>query len=264
MTSDTGKDGRPENDGEFDEPRDGRDPALDQEFREYAKTRDLRLRQQLVTAHLDLAQQLARRFSGRNESLDDLTQVASIGLLKAVDGFDPELGFAFSSYATRTIIGELKRHFRDRGWSVRAPRRVQELYLQLGPTVEDLSQRLGRSPVIAEVAKSVGTSQEEVLEALEAGHNYRSMSLDQLGYEEETRHPRLGQVDRSFATTEERSVLLPALARLPEREREILRLRFVDDLTQSEIAERIGISQMQVSRLLARSLAALRQAYDRE
>lgn len=235
---------------------------VDEQFREFAATRDPALRDRLVTEHLDLARQLSRRFAHRSEPLDDLMQVASIGLIKAVEGFDPDLGFAFSAYATRTILGELKRHFRDRGWSVRAPRRVQELYLQLGPAVEELSQRLGRSPTVAEVSEHVGATEDEVLEAFEAGRGYRSASLDEPGPDGETQQAKLGSEDRAFHTAEERSVLLPALAQLPERERLILQLRFVDDLTQSEIANRVGISQMHVSRLLARSLNVLREAYE--
>jgi RNA polymerase sigma-B factor len=237
-----------------------RDDA-DERFRQFAATRDLALRDELVTEHLDLARQLSRRFAHRSEPLDDLMQVASIGLIKAVEGFDPDLGFAFSAYATRTILGELKRHFRDRGWSIRAPRRVQELYLQLGPAVEELSQRLGRSPTVSEVSQEVGASEDEVLEAFEAGRGYRSASLDEPGPDGESQQTKIGTEDRAFTTAEERSVLLPALEHLPERERTILQLRFVDDLTQSEIAARVGISQMHVSRLLARSLTFLRQAY---
>ncbi len=236
----------------------------EERFRRFAQTRDPALRDELVTEHLDLAYQLARRFAHRSEPLDDLIQVASIGLIKAVEGFDPELGFAFSAYATRTILGELKRHFRDRGWSVRAPRRIQELYLRLGPTVEELSQRLGRTPTVAEVAEEVGAGEDEVLEAFEAGRGYRSASLDEPGPDGETQEAKLGTEDRAFSTAEERSILLPALERLPERERRILQLRFVEDLTQSEIASRVGISQMHVSRLLARSLRMLRECYVQE
>lgn len=240
------------------------DRHLDEVFREFATTRSPVLREELVTAHLDLARQLARRFAHRSEPLDDLVQVASIGLIKAVEGFDPDLGFAFSAYATRTILGELKRHFRDRGWSIRAPRRIQELYLQLGPAVETLSQSLGRSPTVPEVAAAVGADEDEVLEALEAGRGYRSASLDEPGPDGESQQSKLGGEDRGFTAVEERSVLLPALGLLPEREQTILRLRFVDDLTQSEIATRLGISQMHVSRLLSRSLAVLRDVYHQE
>src|SRR5437660_1656423 len=151
---------------------------LRRKFDEYHRTADPRLRDELVTAHLGLAEYLARRFANRGEPLDDLVQVASVGLLKAVDRFDPERGLEFSTYATPTIVGELKRHFRDKGWAVRVPRRVQELHLRLGGVLNTLSQDLGRSPTIAEIAERAEVSEEDVLEALEAGHAYRFTSLD--------------------------------------------------------------------------------------
>lgn len=231
-------------------------------FEEFARTRERALRDELVRSHLWLAEQLAKRFANRNEPLDDLIQAASIGLIKAVEGFKPDLGFEFSAYASKTIIGELKRHFRDHGWSVRAPRRIQELYLSLAQTVEDLSQRLGRAPTVAELAAETMSSEEEVLEALEAGHAYRSASLDSPGPEGETLGNRLGTEDSEFDKAIDRSVLLPYLEALPERERLIVQLRFIEDLTQSEIATRIGLSQMHVSRLLTRSLSTLRTAID--
>jgi len=233
-------------------------------FVTYAQDRDVGLREQLVAAHLGLAEYLARRFANRGEPLDDLVQVASLGLIKAVDRFDPERGVEFSTYATHTIVGELKRHFRDRGWAVRAPRRMQELYLRLGKVVATLGQELGRSPTIAELAAEVSVSEEDVLEALEAGQAYRSTSLDApAGTDEgETLGARLGEEDASLENAESRATLSPLLAQLPQRERLILRLRFFDGLTQSEIASRLGISQMHVSRLLARSVSALRSAAD--
>src|SRR6266705_2851380 len=151
---------------------------LRQKFAEYAETRDQTLRDELVGAHLGLAEYLARRFTNRGEPLDDLTQVASVGLLKAVERFDPERGLEFSTFATPTIVGELKRHFRDKGWAVRVPRRVQELHLRLGHVVNLLGQELGHSPTIAEIAQRARVSEEEVLEAIEAGHAYRYTSLD--------------------------------------------------------------------------------------
>jgi RNA polymerase sigma-B factor len=235
--------------------------VLNAKLREFARTRDPRLRDELITAHVGLVEQLAKRFANRSEPLDDLVQAGSIGLIKAVEGFDPDLGFEFAAYATKTIVGELKRHFRDKGWSVRAPRRVQELYLNLGQTVEELSQRLGRSPTVKELAAETGVTEDAVLEALEAGHAYRSTSLDSPGPEGETLGNRLGADDLEFDKAEDRAVLLPRLQALPARERLILKLRFVDDLTQSEIAQRVGLSQMHVSRLLARSLAMLHEAY---
>jgi RNA polymerase sigma-B factor len=209
-----------------------------------------------------LAEYLARRFANRGEPLDDLVQVASLGLIKAVDRFDPTREVAFSTYATHTIVGELKRHFRDKGWAVRAPRRMQELYLSLGKVVAALGQELGRSPTIAELAAEVQVSEEEVLEALEAGQAYRSTSLDApAGTEEgETLGARLGGEDPSLEDAESRATLSPLLGQLGRRERLILHLRFFDGLTQSEIANRLGISQMHVSRLLARSVSQLRNA----
>src|SRR5881227_683180 len=158
-------------------PEEERD-ELRRKFEAYSQSRDPALRDQLVTAHLGLAEYLARRFANRGEPLDDLIQVASVGLLKAVDRFDPERAVEFSTYATHTIVGELKRHFRDKGWAVRAPRRMQELYLRLGKLVASLSQELGRSPTIPELAAEAQVSEEEVLEALEAGQAYRFASLD--------------------------------------------------------------------------------------
>jgi RNA polymerase sigma-B factor len=235
---------------------------LRRQFATYAKSREPALRDELVSAHLGLAEYLARRFANRGEPLDDLIQVASLGLLKALDRFDPERGVEFSTYATHTIVGELKRHFRDKGWSIRAPRRMQELYLRLGKVVASMGQELGRSPTIAELAMETKVSEEEVLEALEAGQAYRSASLDVATEEGESLATRLGEEDPSLEDAERRATLSPLLAQLPPRERLILQLRFFDGLTQSEIANRLQISQMHVSRLLARSLAQLRAAAD--
>ncbi|HEX2047859.1 MAG TPA: RNA polymerase sigma factor SigF [Acidimicrobiales bacterium] len=238
---------------------------LRRKFHEYAKTRDRALRDDLVTAHMGLAEYLARRFTNRGEPLDDLIQVAALGLLKAVDRFDPERGLEFSTYATPTIVGELKRHFRDKGWAVRVPRRVQELHLRLGSVVSNLSQELGRSPTIGEIAQAAAVSEEEVLEAIEAGHAYRFTSLDApSGNEDEmTLSAELGAEDQGLIDSEHRVTLSPLIAQFPPRERTILHLRFFEGMTQSEIAGRLGISQMHVSRLLARALSQLRtQAED--
>jgi len=232
-----------------------------EKFAEFAATRDPALRDDLVTAHLGLAHQLARRFVNRGESYDDLVQVASMAIVKSVDRFDPDRGVEFSTFATRTVLGELKRHFRDKGWAVRAPRRIQELYLELGQTVGSLSQELGRSPTVAELAAATGASEESVLEALEAGQGYRTSSIDAPDRQEETLAERIGGEDPTFGNVDDRSILAPALARLAPREQTILRLRFADGLTQSEIASRIGVSQMHVSRLLAASLERLRQEF---
>ena len=238
---------------------------LRRKFAEFATSRDASLRDQLVEAHLGLAEYLARRFSNRGEPLDDLVQVASVGLLKAVDRFDPERGVEFSTYATHTIVGELKRHFRDKGWAVRAPRRMQELYLRLGKIIGTISQELGRSPTIPELAAEAQVSEEEVLEALEAGQAYRFASLDAPSPGDDdgdSLGAHMGADDPGMRDAEHRAALSPLIAGLPPREQRILHLRFFEGLTQSEIAARLGISQMHVSRLLARSLAQLRSAAD--
>ncbi len=236
-----------------------RPPVPRERWVEFAATRDERLRDELVTEHIGLARRLAHRFANRGEPYDDLVQVGSIALIKAVDRFDPDRGVEFTTYATGTVIGELKRHFRDKGWAVRAPRRIQELYLELGHTIDALSQELGRPPTVAELAESIGVSQDAILEAIEAGQGYRSSSIDAPGQRDETLADRLGSDDAGVAVVDERSVLAPALAALPERQQQVVRLRFIEGLTQSEIASRVGISQMHVSRLLAQSLTRIRE-----
>ncbi|HET9443885.1 MAG TPA: SigB/SigF/SigG family RNA polymerase sigma factor [Acidimicrobiales bacterium] len=235
-------------------------------FVRFAASRDERLRAELIEAHLGLAEYLARRFANRGEPLDDLVQVASTGLIKAVDRFEPERGLEFSTYATHTIVGELKRHFRDKGWAVRVPRRMQELHLRLSSLVSTLNQELGRSPTVAEIATAAGVSEEEVLEAVEAGQAYRFTSLDAPAPGEEggSLVSTLGQDDEQLVEAEHRVALSPLLRRIPARQQKILHLRFFEGLTQSEIAGRLGISQMHVSRLLARSLAQLREAADED
>jgi len=215
-------------------------------------------RDRLVTDHLGLARQLARRFAHRGEPLDDLVQVASLGLVTSAQRFDPDRGVEFSAFATRTIIGELKRHFRDKGWAVRASRRVQELYLELGHATASLGQRLGRMPTVAELAEETGAGEEAVLEALEAGQGYRASSIDTSDGEDEVLVARLGAPDGAYEVVEDRELLGPALATLPAREQAILHMRFVEGRTQSEIAAVVGVSQMHVSRLLTASLQTLR------
>jgi RNA polymerase sigma-B factor len=244
------------------------DPAgreqLRAKFVEYAASDRRELRDELVAAHLGLAEYLARRFANRGEPLDDLIQVASLGLVKAVDRFDPDRGVEFSTYATHTIVGELKRHFRDKGWAVRAPRRTQELYLRLNKVISTLGQTLGHSPTIAELAAEVQVSEEEVLEALEAGQAYRFASLDAPSGDSEAPSyaSYLGGEDPGIDTAERRAVLAPLLDKLAPREQLIVHLRFFQGMTQSEIATHLGISQMHVSRLLARSVTQLRAAAD--
>ena len=229
-------------------------------FSELARSGDQGLRSELVEAHIGLAHHLARRFVYRGESYEDLVQVGSLALIKAVDRFDPDRGVEFTTFASKTILGELKRHFRDKGWAIRAPRRLQELYLQLNYSVSTLSQEFGRSPTISELAADTGAPEEQVLEALEAGQSYRSTSLDGSGPDDEGLGARLGVEAREVGTVEWRATLEPYLRALPEREQTILRLRFIVGLTQSEIASHLSISQMHVSRLLARSLSSLRES----
>ena len=217
------------------------------------------MREQLIESHLGLVEYLARRFAGRGEPLDDLVQVATIGLVKAVDRFDPDREVEFSTYATPTIVGELKRHFRDKGWAVRVPRRLQELNLRLGPVIGTLSQKLQRSPTVAEIAKAAEASEDEILEALDSAHAYSLISLD-AGLSEEglSYHEQIGGEDESLEALEDRLSVGPLLRNLPARDRQMLHLRFFKGMTQSEIAAELGISQMHVSRLLAKTLATLR------
>ncbi|WDN53915.1 RNA polymerase sigma factor SigF [Streptomyces clavuligerus] len=218
------------------------------------------LRNQLVRMHLPLVEHLARRFRNRGEPLDDLTQVATIGLIKSVDRFDPERGVEFSTYATPTVVGEIKRHFRDKGWAVRVPRRLQELRLALTTATAELSQLHGRSPTVHELAERLGISEEEVLEGLESANAYSTLSLDVPDTDDESPAvaDTLGAEDEALEGVEYRESLKPLLEDLPPREKRILLLRFFGNMTQSQIAQEVGISQMHVSRLLARTLAQLR------
>ncbi len=220
-----------------------------------------RIRDELVEMHLPLVEYLARRFRNRGEPLDDLVQVATIGLIKSVDRFDLERGVEFSTYATPTIVGEIKRHFRDKGWAIRVPRRLQELKLSLTKATSELSQRLGRSPTVGELAGHLGMSEEEVLEGLESANAYSAVSLDAPdGGDEDSPAvaDTLGVEDESLEGVEYRESLKPLLDQLPPREKRILLLRFFGNMTQSQIAADLGISQMHVSRLLARTLTELR------
>ena len=228
---------------------------------EYHESGDPALRDRIVEIHLGLAEYLARRFDRRGEPLDDLVQVASLALIHAVDRFDPTRGLEFTTFAVPTIVGELKRYFRDKGWALRVPRRLQELHLRLATTVAELTHELGRSPSIPEIADRAQASTDEVIEAMEAGRAYRSSSLDApiSGDDPTAQSWKLGQPDDNFTGIDERSELASLLRDLPERERTILLLRFYEGMTQSEIAERIGISQMHVSRLLSRTLEQLRR-----
>ncbi|WP_330337866.1 RNA polymerase sigma factor SigF [Streptomyces sp. NBC_00557] len=230
--------------------------TLDPGSPEYAE-----LRNQLVRMHLPLVEHLARRFRNRGEPLDDLTQVATIGLIKSVDRFDPERGVEFSTYATPTVVGEIKRHFRDKGWAVRVPRRLQELRLSLTTATAELSQLHGRSPTVHELAEKLAISEEEVLEGLESANAYSTLSLDVPDTDDESPAvaDTLGAEDEALEGVEYRESLKPLLEDLPPREKRILLLRFFGNMTQSQIAQEVGISQMHVSRLLARTLAQLRE-----
>ncbi|MFC9468290.1 RNA polymerase sigma factor SigF [Streptomyces coelicoflavus] len=230
--------------------------TLTKESPEYAE-----LRNRLVRMHLPLVEHLARRFRNRGEPLDDLTQVATIGLIKSVDRFDPDRGVEFSTYATPTVVGEIKRHFRDKGWAVRVPRRLQELRLALTTATAELSQLHGRSPTVHELAEKLSISEEEVLEGLESANAYSTLSLDVPDTDDESPAvaDTLGAEDEALEGVEYRESLKPLLEDLPPREKRILLLRFFGNMTQSQIAQEVGISQMHVSRLLARTLAQLRE-----
>ena len=218
-------------------------------------------RERRIGELMPLVSSLARRYAGRGEELDDLEQVGMVGLIKAVDGFDPERGVDLVSYAVPTILGEIKRHFRDRGWSVNVPRRLKDLSIRVNGAIEDLAKLEGRSPSIAAIARYAGLSEEEVLEALEAARAYSTDSLSAPAGTDASDPDLLstiGREDQAYERGENRQLLADALARLGEREQQIMTLRFFGGLTQSEIARRIGISQMHVSRLIRKSLEQLR------
>jgi RNA polymerase sigma-B factor len=226
---------------------------------------DERAREELIERYLPLARRLARRYQRSEEPLEDLTQVASLGLVKAVDRYDEHRDTAFSSFAVPTILGELRRHFRDRTWSVRVPRELQELALRVDKTASALSSEHGRAPTVGEIAVAMDCSEEQVLEALQAAGAYRAGSLDaprSITGEEagESVGETIGVQEGGFERAEERATLGPLFARITERERLVLTLRFAEDLTQAEIGERIGVSQMQVSRLIRQALARLRES----
>ncbi|MFF0146696.1 RNA polymerase sigma-28 (SigD/FliA/WhiG) subunit [Amycolatopsis sulphurea] len=224
-----------------------------------------RLRRKLIEEHLPLAEHIAQRFSGRGEPRDDLVQVARLGLVKAVDRFDPDRANDFLAFAVPTVMGEVRRYFRDAGWSIRVPRRLKELHLSVAHATATLSQQYGHAPSRSDVAEHLDLAPEEVTEALVAGNAYRTSSLDcALPDEPETPAPAdfLGEDDIEFERAEIHEVLQPMLRRLPDRERAIIAMRFFGNMTQSKIAERIGLSQMHVSRLLAQSLEQLRKMLD--
>ena len=232
-------------------------------LRRYHEEGDLQARERLIEQYMSLVRSLARRYSYRGEQLEDLVQIGAIGLIKAIDRFDLNRGVELTTYATPNIIGEIKRHFRDKGWSVRVPRGLQELNVQLSRLVEQLTVQLSRSPTIPELAKAAGVQEEEVLEALESGRAYTSLSLSVGGGggDDDDLDPleSLGTEEHQYEVSEDRAVLAPGFKVLDERERKILQLRFFDGLTQSQIAQQVGISQMHVSRLIRRSLEKIRE-----
>jgi RNA polymerase sigma-B factor len=226
----------------------------------FARLPDPGAREELSRTFQSLAEYLARRFYGRGEPLDDLIQVASMGLLKAIDRFDLSRGVKFSTYATATVVGELKRHFRDKGWALRVPRRLQEAGMKVGRTVTEMYQNLGRAPTVREIGERTGLSEEEVLEAMETANAYTTSSLDAPADEEGAASvDRLGQEEEAYELLEGWTSVAPAIKNLPRRERTILYLRFFRGLTQTQIADELGMSQMHVSRLLSRTLANLRK-----
>lgn len=220
------------------------------------------IRDACVERCLPLAEHIARRFDGRGEAFEDLLQVARLGLVNAVDRFDPERGSDFVSFAVPTIMGEVRRHFRDTGWAVRVPRRMKELHLALSKATSELSQHLGRAPTAAELAEELGIDQEDVLQGLVAGNAYQTVSVDRSspsGDDGLTLADTLGDYDAALDEVENHEALRPLLEALPPRERTVVLLRFFGNMTQTQIAERVGVSQMHVSRLLTKTLAQLRE-----
>lgn len=233
---------------------------VDSAFAEYRQTNDRRLRNQLIEAHRHVAERVARRFPNRSLPWDDVFQVAQLGLLKAVERFDPEKGFKFSTFAEPTISGELKRHFRDHLWDVRVPRRAHDLQQSVKRVAEELTHELDRAPTISEIADRLDVGPDDVMMAMEADSARRAASLSApVGDSEGTPlSDQLGEVDAVIERTADRVTLVELVADLPQRERELIRLRFEENLSQSEIGERLGVSQMHVSRLLRRTLTDLR------
>ena len=233
-------------------------------LRRYHHQGDVEARQRLIEQYLPLVRSLARRYSYRGEQLEDLVQVGCIGLIKAIDRFDVDRGVELTTYATPNIIGEIKRHFRDKGWAVRVPRGLQELNVRLSRLMEELTVQYERSPTIAELAKAADVEEEEVLEALETGQAYATLSLSAPsggGDDGDDLDPleSLGEIEKEYEVSEDRALLAPGWKVLDDRERRILELRFFEGLTQSQIAQQVGISQMHVSRLIRRSLEKIRE-----
>ncbi len=233
-------------------------------FRLWRKTKDPRIRDELIYRHMDLAKALARRFAGRGEPLEDLIQVALYGLINAIDRYDPDRGTKFETFAYPTILGELKRHFRDTAWALQLPRGLQELNQRAYKLVDILTQKLGRPPTMAELAQELGISEEQVIEALDAANAYETLSLEQEVLTDEDEKPQpleelvVTGEDEAMERWQKRQLLEEAMRVLDERERQVVEMRYYDDLTQTQIAERLGISQMSVSRILRRAVQKMR------
>lgn len=248
-------------------------PAWDKErtrelFRRYKEEGDEEAREQLIVSHVNLVRYIAAKFKNRGEPLDDLIQVGTIGLIKAIDRFDPSRGLEFTTYATPTIMGEIKRHFRDKGWTIRVPRRLQELSAKVNSATDELTARLQRSPSIEEVAEYLGTTADEVLEAMESSSAYSSVPLEAQGGNEDDDAPsvidRYASVDGDLEASDDRIVLEEVISEFPEADQQAIRMRFIDGMTQVEIAKRLGISQVQVSRMLSRALRRIQDKIDPE
>lgn len=253
-------------------PREGK-VAWDKErtrelFGLYKGAGDEEAREQLIVSHLNLVRFLASKFKNRGEPIDDLIQVGTIGLIKAIDRFDPARGLEFTTFATPTIMGEIKRHFRDKGWSVRVPRRLQELSAKVNQATDDLTRELQRPPSVAEVAERLGASVDEVLEAMESSSAYNSVPLEGAGQSAAEDAPsiidRYATEDGDLAISDDRMVIDEVISEFTLREQEIVRMRFQQGLTQVEIAERLGISQVQVSRMLRKVLKQVQEKLDPE
>jgi RNA polymerase sigma-B factor len=241
--------------------REARAREQDRELlKRYHEDGDANAREELIERHLPLVRSLARRYAGRGESLEDIEQVGAIGLIKAIDRFELSRDVSLATYATPNVVGEIKRHFRDKGWAIRVPRALQELNASMSGAIERLTGKLSRSPTIAEIAKELETTPEEVLEAMEVGSAYATVSLSTHSAGDDELDPleTIGSEDEGFERSEDRAALAPALEALPAREREILRMRFEEGLPQTQIAQRVGLSQMHVSRLIRKSLGAMR------
>ncbi len=237
-------------------------------FRLYKEEGDEEAREQLIVSHLNLVRFLASKFKNRGEPMDDLLQVGTIGLIKAIDRFDPARGLEFTTFATPTIMGEIKRHFRDKGWSVRVPRRLQELSAKVNTTTDELTRELQRPPSVAEVAERLGATVDEVLEAMESSTAYSSVPLEGTGQDSDEDAPSIldhyAAEDGDLAASDDRMVIEEAINSFTPREQAVIRMRFEEGLTQVEIAERLGISQVQVSRLLRKVVKQVQERIDPE